>query len=267
MDQPLILVTNDDGITSQGLWAAVAGLLPLGDLLVVAPDRQWSGAGRSMPHSLTGKVTEAGREVQGRQVTAYAVDATPAMSVVHALLELAPRRPALVVSGINYGENVSTEITVSGTVGAALEAAANDIPALAVSLAMPVACHLHGDDAADYTAAMAFTQHFARLLLQHRLPYDVDLLNVNIPQGAQPESPWRLTRVSRCRYFMPTPPDRDNGKGRPGYKRMDDFFMAETESDVHALNVDAVVSVTPISLDMTSRADFGAIEEQLRIGW
>jgi len=265
MEQPLILVTNDDGIESQGLWSAAAALLPLGEVLVVAPDRQWSGAGRSMPPTLTGHVTRAGRDLDGQWVDAYAVDATPAVSVILALLELAPRKPALVVSGINFGENVSTEITVSGTVGAALEAAASGIPALAVSLAMPVAYHMSGSDGADYAAAAAFTQRFGRLLLERLLPYDVDMLNINVPQDAGPDSPWRLTRLSRCRYFLPLPPDRENGVGKPGYKRMDDFEQAEPDSDVRTLNVDGVVSVTPLSLDMTSRMDFGTLEEQLRL--
>lgn len=266
MTQPLILVTNDDGIASLGLWAAVEALLPLGELLVVAPDRQWSGAGRAMLHTVTGRVTEAGREINGRRVTAYAVDATPAQAVIHGLTEFAPRRPSLVVSGINSGENISTEVSVSGTVGAALEAAAHGIPALAVSLAMPQHFYLtEGENpAVDYTTAAASTQHFGRLLLQKTLPYTVDVLNVNVPWKAKPGTPWRLTRLSRQRYFLPLAPDRDNGHGRPGFKLLDDPAQAEPDSDVWALRIEKVISVTPISLDMTSQADFGALEERLR---
>jgi len=259
MEYPLILVTNDDGIDSKRLWAAVEALLPLGEVLVVAPDRQWSGGGRSMPHNVTCRLQPAAREVNGERVTAYAVDASPALAVVHGMIELAPRRPALVVSGINFGTNLGIEVTISGTVGAALEAGAFGIPALAVSLEMEPAYHLTGDDAADYTAAMTFTQQFARYLLTRALPHDVDALNVNIPSDATPRIPWRLTRLSRRRYFFPTAPDRAKGEGRPGYKRIEDVRQAALDSDVRAVEVDGVVSVTPLSLDLTSRVDFDTV--------
>jgi 5'-nucleotidase len=259
MERPLILVTNDDGIDSKGLWAAVEAVLPLGEVLVVAPDCQWSGAGRSMPHNLTGRILPATREVNGERVIAYAVDASPALAVVHGVIELAPRRPALAVSGINFGTNLGIEVTISGTVGAALEAGAFGIPALAVSLEMDPAYHLTGDDAADYSAAMTFTQQFARHLLTYVLPYDVDALSVNIPSDATPHTPWRLTRLYRRRYFLPTAPDRAKGKGRPGYKRIEDARQAELDSDVWAVGVDGVVAVTPLSLDLTSRTDFDRI--------
>jgi 5'-nucleotidase len=88
MEQPLILVTNDDGIDSRGLWAAVTALQPLGEILVVAPDRQWSGGGRSMPRGVTGRLVDAARQVNGHTVAAYSVDASPALAVVHGVVEL-----------------------------------------------------------------------------------------------------------------------------------------------------------------------------------
>jgi 5'-nucleotidase len=264
MQKPLILVTNDDGVESLGLWAAVEAVAPLGDVLVVAPDRQWSAAGRSMPQSVTGAVREDRREVGGQVIAVYSIDATPALCVVHAMMEFVPRPPALVVAGINFGENVSTEISISGTVGAALEAAAFDVPALAISLEMTVAEHLTGGEAKDYRAAQYFTALFARRLLDQAMPYDVNVLNVNVPDNATPETPWRLTRLSRQRYFVPVGPNRATGQGRPGYAIRAQPDQAEPDSDVWTLHGARVVSATPLSLDMTSRADFGAIEEQLR---
>ena len=262
MEKPLILITNDDGIESKGLWAVVEALLPLGELLVVAPDRQWSGAGRSMPHHVTGRLTPADRKVQGQWVRAYAVDATPALAVLHGLLELAERKPGLLVSGINYGENLSVEVTISGTVGAALEAAAEAIPALAISLAMPISQHLTGGEMVDYSAAQAFAGRFSRLLLERRMPFDVDVLNVNLPSDATPETPWRLARLLRRRYFEPTAPERDNGgSARPGYRLMSAPVATEPDSDVHLLVAQGFVTVTPLSLDMTSRVDFGELQE------
>ncbi len=263
-ERPLILVTNDDGITSDGLWAAARALLPLGDLLVAAPNRQWSGAGRSMPNMVSGHIEKVERQLEGREIEAYAIDASPALVVVHALLELAPRPPALVVSGINFGENISISVTISGTVGAALEGAASGLPAMAVSLAMPIANHLDGGDNTDYRGAMAYTYRFARFLLRYPRPYDVDLLNINLPLSATPETPWRLTRLARTRYFVPTPPNRAAGEGRPGYRAIDDpRSMVAPDTDVWAVAVDEVVSVTPLSLDLTSRSDFGQVEAWL----
>jgi 5'-nucleotidase len=266
VERPLILVTNDDGIESKGLWAAVEAVLPLGEVLVVAPDRQWSGGGRSMPPGVTGRIQLATREVNGEQVTAYAVDASPALAVVHGVVELAPRSPALVVSGINSGANLSIEVTISGTVGAALEGSAFGIPSLAVSLEMDPTHHFTYDNGADYSAAMAFTQRFARQWLTCVFPYDVDVLRINIPSDATPHTPWRLTRLSRHRYFISLPPDRTNGQGRPGYKLIEDIRQTEPDSDIRALKVDRIVSVTPLSLDLTSRVDFGTIYRQLCAG-
>ncbi|MBN1660255.1 MAG: 5'/3'-nucleotidase SurE [Anaerolineae bacterium] len=255
VERPLILVTNDDGIQSRGLWAAAEALLPLGEVLVVAPDRQWSGAGRSMPHHVTGRVTSSRVDLAGQTVAAYAVDASPALAVVHGVLEFAPRRPDLVVSGINFGLNLGTEVTVSGTVGAALEGAAFDLPAMAVSLEMDAAYHLTGDDSADYAAAVAITHFFASRLLAGALPYDVHALNINVPRDATPETPWWLSTQSRRRYFLPLAPDRKNSHGRPGYAVITNPEEAEVDSDVWAVLVDRVISVTPLSLDLTSRVD------------
>jgi len=264
MERPLILVTNDDGFEAEGLWAAVEAVLPLGEVLVVAPDRQWSGAGRSMPHHVTGHLVEDWVEVKGHRVRACAVDATPALAVIHGVVELAPRRPSLVVSGINFGANLGTEVTVSGTVGAALEGGAFGIPAMAVSLEMDPAYHLTGNEHARFDAAAAFTNLFADYLLSNGMPYDVHALNINVPSDATPDTPWWLASLSRRRYFEPLAPDRANGQGRPGYRLLGDGRQAEFDSDVWAVLVDRVVSVTPLSLDLTSRVDFGELDACLR---
>jgi 5'-nucleotidase len=212
-----------------------------------------------MPRHVTGRVQPAAREIDGTWVTAYAVDASPALAVVHGVVEFASRRPSLLVSGVNFGANLGIEVTISGTVGAALEGGAFGIPSLAVSLEMDHKYHLTGDSAADYDATKAFTRQFARLALAGASPWDVDALNVNVPAIATRDTLWRLTRLSRRRYFIPTPPDRANGAGRPGYKMLENIEWTEPESDVWAVMVDRVVSVTPLSLDLTSRVDFDSL--------
>ncbi len=266
MERPLILVTNDDGVDSLGLWAAVEAVQPLGEVLVVAPDRQWSGAGRAMPRDVTGHVEQI-PQADAHSLHVYAVDASPAQAVNHAVLELAPRPIALVVSGINFGLNMGTDVTLSGTVGAALEAAAFGIPALAVSLEMDPTYHLSGDDTADYTVAMDYARRFARRLLTHVLPQDVDVFNINVPASANGDTTWRLTKLSRRRYFLPVAPDRTHGQGRIGYRMTEDVRRTDPGSDVWAVHVDHVVSVTPLSLDLTARANFDVVPTRFGIAW
>ena len=123
-NKPQILLTNDDGIQSPGLWAAAEALSELGYVNVIAPREQQSGAGRSLPVSTDGIIDIQKMQVKDQPWTVYAVGGTPAQAVQHGVLEILPRRPDLAVSGINYGQNVGSGVTISGTVGAALEAAA-----------------------------------------------------------------------------------------------------------------------------------------------
>jgi len=261
---PLILITNDDGIESPGLRAAARAALPLGDVLVVAPSRQWSGAGRSLPHDLRGSIAPYSLCLNGRQPPAYQVDGSPAAAVLHGLFELSSRKPALLISGINYGENVGADITISGTVGAALEGAANGLPALAVSLQTPKETHTRPSEDIDFTAAIHFTRFFARRLLEIDLPSDVDVLKVDVPSSATSKTTWRLTRVSRHTYFTPVPPERKRlaEPAKIDYEPLPHPEDTEPDSDIYALAVDRVISVSPLSHDLTSRVDRGVLEDR-----
>ena len=263
--RPLILITNDDGIEARGLWANVEALLPLGELLVAAPDRQWSGASRAKINGVTGRVSVTTRLVADQRVQALSMDLTPAQIVDHVVLERAPRRPDLVVSGVNLGANLGHEVGLSGTVGAALQAAFFGIPALAVSLAIDERCDPIGDQHANYSVVCPFTRQFAQLLLEQRLPRDVDVLNVNVPDGAPPNTSWRLTRVSRFQHYVPIPRDNPGYEGRMLHTLLDDYRHAEPDSDIWATKVDRVVSVSPLSADLTSRVDMGTLNSCLRI--
>jgi 5'-nucleotidase len=256
---PLILLTNDDGIQSSGIVAAALHLRGIGQLVVAAPREQQTSSGRSLPTTTDGMI-ERVKLPGGEEIEAYAIGGTPAQSVLHALLEILPRRPDLVVSGINYGENVGSGVTISGTVGAALEAAALGIPALAVSLQiMGQDWYAYHD--LDFSAAADITARFARGMLARALPADVDLLKVDVPADATPQTPWRITRQSRQRYYMPYLIRNGDWKTR-GFvsaKVNVDQKDVETDSDVYALVYDKVVSVTPISIDLTSRTDFSSL--------
>ncbi|NDJ34652.1 MAG: 5'/3'-nucleotidase SurE [Chloroflexi bacterium] len=265
MDKPLILITNDDGIDSPGLVALAAALDPLGDLLIVAPQFQQSGAGRSMHSHYSGRILETTVSLNGKTWHAYAADASPALSVQHGYYELAPRVPSLVVSGINFGENIGLSAgTISGTVGAALEGAAKGVPSIAVSLEVDPALHLDFDDSVDFSVAMHFARVFAEKLLAVERPDDVDVLKVDIPKQATVDSTWRVTRLEKRPYYMTTPPQRENGlqsEGKMGYQLNPDRHTSP-DTDAGAM-VEGVVSVTPLSLDMTSRVDLSMLESLL----
>ena len=265
--RPLILLTNDDGIASPGLHAAAVALAEIGELLVAAPAHQQTAMGRSHTGRHGALLEQVDLQIQGHSVAAYGLDASPATVVRHALQALCQnRKPDLVVSGINYGENVGTTITVSGTVGAALEGAVHGIPALAISLQMDFSkIHHHGE--ADWQAAAHFARHFALRLMERAMPQDVDVLKVDVPECASPDTPWRLTRLSRQHYvqvILDEPhPGSALGEGRIAVGV--DETTLEPDSDIHALVCDRVVSVTPLSLDATSRSPFSEIQNALGI--
>lgn len=264
MDRPLIILTNDDGITSPGLAASAASLGPLGDLLIVAPGDQQSGMGRSMPLHLDGRLTETAISVDGLSLKAYAADASPAQSVQHAIYELADRRPALVVSGINFGENVGTGVTISGTVGAALEGAAHGIPSLAVSMQVDPSLHVNFNDSVDFNAAIHFTRYFAQCWLAADGLPDVDVLKIEVPESATPQTEWMITRLERKPYYIPIPrADKALGDaGRISYRLVEQKETSGSDTDVAAL-LAGLVSVTPLSLDMTSRIEPETLRRRL----
>lgn len=263
--KPHILLTNDDGIRSEGLWAAAEALSELGFVTVAAPRDQYSGAGRSMPHGSDGVLREEQVTVHDKTWTVYAVGGSPAQTVQHGILELIKRPPDLVVAGINRGENLTVSITISGTVGAALEGAAFGAPAMAVSLEMPKEKQLGPSDA-DFSTAAHFTKYFARRLLASETEHDVDVLNVNIPADATPDTPWRVTRLSRTNYYVPLSPERESftHATRVDFEIRLEQDRLEPDSDVYAMRVLRHVSVTPLSLDMTSRADLTQLEDRLK---
>jgi 5'-nucleotidase len=262
MSKPHILLTNDDGIRSPGLWAAAEALSKLGFVTVAAPREQSSSAGRSQPFTSDGLIKEETVIVHGQSWKVYAVGGTPAQAIQHGILEIMQQRPDLVVSGINYGENIATGITISGTVGAAMEAASMGIPALAMSLETEKAHHLSYSTEVDFSAAAHFTALFGRLLLERKLPPGVDLIKVDVPAGASIETPWEWTKLSLQRYYVSTKPERISWDvpESVGYAIEMDFDNEPENSDVYTLMRKQLVSVTPLTLDMTAHVDEKLLE-------
>ncbi len=261
-----ILLTNDDGILSPGLWAAAEALSKIGYVTVAAPRDQASSTGRSMPITSDGRITATRLKIGSQEWPAYAVGGTPAQTVVHAIFEIIGEKPDLVVAGINYGENVAEGITISGTVGAAMEGASLGIPAMAVSLQLLDEGFYTYSETVDFSTAAYFAHYFAKRLIERQMPDDVRLIKVDVPAHASPQTPWRVTRQSRYRYFYPkvtrTGPLEEPGP--MGYRLQVDKDRLDPASDVFAVLFDQVVSVTPLSLDLTARCDFPELDSLLR---
>jgi 5'-nucleotidase len=241
---PLILVSNDDGIHAPGLAALADALASLGEVWVVAPDRERSAVG----HALTLHRPLTVEQLGPRR---FSANGTPSDCVNLALLGLMPRRAHVVVSGVNAGSNLGDDVTYSGTVSAAMEGTLLGVPALAVSLVQP------GSPSSFRTAARVAAR-LTRLLLRDR-ERGVSLVNVNVP-GGRPRG-IRLTRLGRRVYSGRIEERRDPrgrryfwiGAGPPAWEAADDTDYAA----VHA----GYVSVTPLGLDLTDYAGLRALKD------
>ncbi len=241
-DRPLILLSNDDGIDAPGLRALAAGLAGLGDLYVVAPLSEQSAVGHAITvrHPVRARPWPFDDTVQA----AYGVSGTPADCVKLAIDKLVPRRPDLVVSGINQGPNTAVNVIYSGTVSAATEAAILGIDALAFSL-----CQWQGG---DFEPAARYARHMAGYVLDKGLPHGI-LLNVNVP--ALPFEEIRgieVTRQARSRWeesFV----DRVDPSNQPYYWLTGRFVnLDEGENTDLAAIENGFVSVTPLQHDLTA---------------
>lgn len=250
-----IVLTNDDGFDSPGIWAMAGALAELGELWVTAPSVQFSGAGRCYFRDCKGIIEERESKIPGKGIHAYAIDASPAQTIFHAVHEILPIKPDLVVSGINYGENLGNIVSSSGTIGAAIEAGSLGIKALAVSLQIPVEeGYLSYSERIDFSGAAWFSRLFAGKILENGLPTGVDMLKVDVPADANQNTPWKWTRVSRANYFSKVlkrkPEDGSlNIEWVPGF----DWDMIEKDSDIYAVCKEKTVSVSPMTIDMTAK--------------
>jgi len=259
---PRILITNDDGVASSGLRAAYEAVRGLGDICIVAPATQQSAVGRSM--TLFEPLRIARQPLD--DAVAYSVNGTPTDSVVMGMFVVMEKKPDLVISGINIGENLSAEaVTTSGTIGAALEAANQGVPAIAVSMRVED----EGDKfyetarARNYAAARNVIRRLAGCVLEGRLPAGVDVLNVNVPCSATVETPIALTRLARRMYDTHVH-HRQDPRGR-SYYWVDGTVVedAPQDTDLHVVTRLGHISVTPLTLDMTAPIDRAGMDALL----
>ena len=248
--RPKILVTNDDGYTSNGIIALADALRELGDVTVVAPDQDNSGIG----HQISIKTPVRAAEVHGRSVPTYRISGTPADCVVIGAFDLCGGTPSLVVSGINRGANVGDDLTYSGTVAAAVEGTIIGIPSLAVSLA---ASWPEEAREQEWATAGEIAKRIAHDILTDGLPR-LTLLNVNVPNLALKElrgSRW--VRQGRKSY-RDRLDRRSDPRGDTYYWLWGAFDSSDIVdgTDLAAIR-DGYVSITPLSIDRTNHDELG----------
>ena len=234
---PIILVTNDDGVFSEGLRALADTLGRIGDVRVVAPDRERSAAA----HSLT---LHRPLRVEHLSGHVWAVDGTPVDCVNLAVYGILKERPALVVSGINKGPNLGEDVVYSGTVSAAFEARFLGIPSFAISLA--------SRDKFRYAGAADVALKLARYVLERGLPQGA-FLNVNVPNvDAEKLKSYEITRQGQ-RIFKDAVVEKVDPRGKKYYWiGGEDLGFEEIEgTDFHAV-AHGVVSITPLCVDLTN---------------
>jgi 5'-nucleotidase len=237
-----ILVTNDDGIHSLGVFELANALRDLGDVWIVAPDRNRSGASHVL--TLNSPLRIEKKFIYGEEPV-YSVDGTPADCVYLTLSYLlADSKVDLVVSGINHGFNLADDITYSGTVAAALEATLLDVPSIAVSLETL--------EVEDIHIAKIFSRELALTILEnpHYLPRGV-FLNVNIPKGLT-KVRYKITTVGRRPYSKYVKKNIDP-KGKSYYWIGGDPLQHDDipNSDCNTVLNERIISLTPLHIDMT----------------
>lgn len=236
----LILLTNDDGISAPGLRVLAEHVSALGEVYIVAPEREQSAVGHSLTLRHPLRISEAGPRT-------IAVEGTPTDCVLLAYYRLLPEKPALVFSGINFGWNLGDDVTYSGTVSAALEATLLDIPAVAVSID-------RDSRKVHYEVAAKFATKVGRRILKEGLPTDT-LLNVNVPNlPADKIKGVSITRQGR-RSYDDVIVEKEDPRGRAYYwiGNGNPRWDKASGTDIEAIRADRI-SVTPVQLDLTNHS-------------
>ncbi|MDX1270998.1 5'/3'-nucleotidase SurE [Bizionia paragorgiae] len=242
-NRPLILVTNDDGITAPGVIALVNIMKPLGDVVVVAPDSPQSGMGHAITLDSTLHIEKI--NIAGQDYEAYSCSGTPADCVKIAVNEILYRKPDLCVSGINHGSNSSINVIYSGTMSAAIEAGIEGIPAIGFSL-------LDTSWNADFKASEAYIRSIAKNVLDNGLTEGV-VLNVNIPKIAKED----IKGVKICRQAKANWKEvfdkRKTPQGKDYYWLTGTFVNYDKgeDTDEWALK-NNYISLVPVHFDLTA---------------
>jgi 5'-nucleotidase len=242
-DKPLILVTNDDGISAPGLRALIAVMAEIGTVLVVAPDKPQSAMGHAITINSTLYLNKISKENDA--IEEYSCSGTPVDCVKLAVNEILKRKPDLCVSGVNHGSNSSINVIYSGTMSAAVEAGIEGIPAIGFSL-------LDYDWNADFETMKPFIRKITLEVLANRLPQGV-VLNVNFPKLTKEN----IKGIKICRQakalWIEKFDKRQTPQGRDYYWLAGEFVNQDKgeDTDEWALG-NGYISVVPVQFDLTA---------------
>ncbi len=250
VNRPLILVTNDDGVHAPGIRELISVMQELGDVFVVAPDSPQSGMGHAVTISNTIRISDMTSQTG---FPMFACSGTPVDCVKLAVHKLLPRRPDLVVSGINHGANSSINVIYSGTMSAAVEGAVMGLPSIGFSL-----CD-HAYEA-DFSAGKTYIRSVAEFVLKNGVAPGT-CLNVNIPKGEI--KGMKVCRQARARWDEELD-ERKDPRGGTYYWLTGIFTVPDegNDTDEYAL-AQGYVSVVPVQYDLTAYTTLEQLKQQL----
>ena len=247
-----ILCTNDDGILSPGLAASIEVARGFANVHVVAPAGQNTAAGRSLAGNRHVSFSKTAIPVGEGTVSAWQLDATPALAVRHAFnTVLRDRKIDVAISGINYGENIGWDISTSGTVGAAIECAVKGIPAIAVSVQTDVADH-RSYGSLDWSAVQHFLGLFIRRLMERGSFPGFAVLKIDVPSGADVHTEWKLCRMENGPYYVERMVRQSDDAVVADIRLSVDPTRYTPGTDAYVLAVEKKVAVTPLTLDWSA---------------
>jgi 5'-nucleotidase len=243
MNKPLILVTNDDGITAPGIRALISVMSKIGIVVVVAPDKPQSAMGHAITINSTLFINKVSKE--NAEITEYSCSGTPVDCVKLAVNEILHRKPDLCVSGINHGSNSSINVIYSGTMSAAVEAGIEGIPAIGFSL-------LDYDWNADFDAIKSSIRKITLEVLEKGMPENI-VLNVNFPKLKENE----IKGIKICRQakaiWMEKFDKRITPQGKDYYWLTGEFVNQDKGEDTDEWALEnGYISVVPVQFDLTA---------------
>lgn len=244
------LISNDDGITASGILSAKKAVEDLCDSYVVAPETQQSGIGHALTLYEPLRVNEY---ILRDGSKGYGVSGTPTDAVTIALFEIMDEKPDIMISGINTGFNIGkAELTTSGTLGAAIEAASFGIPTIAISqeVRRDDIKFENGEIQIDFDFAAKMLHKLVKIVLKKGLPDGIDLLNVNVPEN--PSNDEFEVATLGDRMYNPVVHKRLDPRGKPYYWIDGELYeMHEPGSDGYELRKKQKTTITPIKIDLT----------------
>jgi len=248
-NEPHILITNDDGVSSPGLLALKDALTTVGRVTVLAPQQNWSASGHAKTMHKPLRVNEV---TMADGTPALATDGAPSDAVALAFLGIVEQQIDMVVAGINLGSNLGHDLTYSGTVTAAMEGAISGVPSIAVSL--------NARNPGDFSVAADFAAELVPTVWTHGLPANT-LLNVNVPPLPPEEIKGVLVTRTGARIYRDELIRRIDPRGQPYYwiGGPPPIGLEEEGTDIWAV-ANGYISVTPIQLDLTAHSFLPTVE-------